>query len=244
MRFHISILFVLAPLILDAEIRSELSQYECLPGDPIEYRATSSYDAFKTFEIIFPKNDNIHIVARRKEPVQFENQKYTQSETWILQSLSPGEIIFDKIQARVSEGGESKIIPLEPLTLRVNSYSENYVETFKPEPFPQSVPQDSTPPYPYFIFLFIAVTLGTIYILRTRKNTLIEQTPVREQDPFQPINRELEAGQIPHHRIGALLSDSRIELRQSTRIILEKSIFAARQDPQKILESLRQSLKQ
>lgn len=238
MRIFVFLILYL-PLTTIAEIRLELSPDTCLPGDTLELRAHSAFEKFKTFELVFPKNDKIHVVARRTEPIMLVDGKYQQTETWIIQAKAPGEISLDNLKAVIRKGDKEAESPLPELTLTVAEYPQTAPDSFDPEPLPAALGQSSKPRtiVPYIVVLIIAISFA-FRLRRSFKGSNPSDAP--EAKPvLSEIMSALARGNIPYQEIESILSEDDSTLATPTRGILERAIYGKPSDPEMILKQLK-----
>ena len=234
----------LLPLSLIAEITLQFSEQSCYPGDLIQLKAQSTSPTFQAFSLNVPKSSPLHIVARRQDPVQFENDRYIQSEVWMIQPKISGEIHLENVTADIQIGETLETVALEPMMLNVMDYPADIFDSDEPEYLPES--EVKAPSYGLAIIVVFAFALciigPTAWFLWKLKRTTPPRLKTRSISAKDSALYQLRSGKVPTEELFSILEDPQCSLSASARNILERALYSNSKDTDTLIQVLQEEV--
>lgn len=214
------------------ELKLQLSQKNCTPGEPVMLTATLRTQHVTSFEPSVPPLPKLHVVSTQKSPIVFANGIFTQSQQWLIQPTHTGVITIDNFQATVSRGEQSETLVAKPATLMVSQVEGIHREDTA-EPLPISILTQSSQ---HLIFIILGgAALAFILYIATKKNHSNNIQSSTEVCPptIDSVIKQLTSGTVPKADIHHLLEHTTLARHQ--REALEKAIYSDRSDAAEIL---------
>ena len=232
-------LFAALSLKADERITLSFDESVCFPGDLVELRAEAIFESYQTFELLFPKNPNFHVVARRQEPTLLHDNSFAQTEVWVLQPKTSGSLELSALRAQIHSGDSSEEIALSPITLQVKEYKNLDTAEFRPEAFPTPPNEIESFASITSVIVFGIILITALVLIFRRKAVFQGPSPHKHEEPQMAlIKTALSQGSLPISDIEKLLNSPEVPMPSSTRTALEEAIYRPGADASTLLRLL------
>lgn len=227
----------------DAGIELSIEPKTCAPGDIIQLTAEMKRADYAEFALKIPAHPSLHFVAQTSSPITYTNGLYSQTTTWTLQPVRSDRIELANIIAEIKQGEHIETVQLPALSV-IAQPVEAQTDNDSPMPLPTTAEATNPPSTKWLIaacvILLAIILIGLAYRLRRKSQTepQVEQVAPTLQDLLQ----SLKSGQLPSKMVEQILANDQITLSDSTRVTLERAIYASPQTPEVLLATLQKEV--
>jgi hypothetical protein len=215
------------------------------PGDIVKLQAHLESPTYATFSLTVPKHDSLYFVNQQVIPAQYHDGVYSQQSTWTLQTIEPGTLQIEGIEATIQQGSATRQQAVAPLTLTVESYPIAE-DPATPLPLP-TYELNTRSTFNRSVIWVIATGFVLLFVgvLASRRNKETTLKPNDTSAPLVDLESSLAAGQLPTALIESVLHHQDLTLSDELRNALEQTVYNKnhRATPEALLETLRKDLR-
>ncbi len=233
-------LFLLS-IILSAFLQAEgeggivarLIPNQVKPGELFELRVEMDRSDFATFVLEIPEQSQMRRVAVEAGPARLIEGRYLQSESWILQARSSGNIRIEGATALLRFRDHEEVVALPVLELEVLPYGQEDVSS-DPIAFPQAESEEGSS----WIGVVVAVLLVLLFIgfLWYRKGSAGKklESVVARDTRLDELMTQLNAGRIDTACLETLFHERGSQWSDELREAVERILYSGGGDASKL----------
>ena len=204
-----------------------------------------SRETWGRFEFQMPDHPQLRFLAQEKIPVSYNDRRYQQRHSVMLQPVSSGEIAISGATVTVSTTDGEETIELPVLNLKVKAFGDVVISD-APLPLPSAETQTPTNALPWWLYFVIgAAVVLLLALFRFLRNRKPASSPVRlgqELSQTAHIVDQLRSGGIPKHDLEAMLHDPSTSISAELRSKIEEAVYSVQTDPSDLAMLLQKEL--
>ncbi len=218
----------------------DLVPSEAHPGDIIRMVVSRTGEDYAEFQLDVPLIERLHLIATEQSPITYQDGHYTQSETWIFQADSSGDIPLDDVRVRLRSGKGETETRLPPMVISVVPYADNDGD---PQPLDWEEPETEPTGRLKLIVTVLGILLaGLLHAAWDYRRKHRPKPEAAQPDLRAEALSALDRGCLNADAVHRLYASSKADMSAELKLQIEEAIYANRGDPNALATSIRKEL--